>query len=428
VNLGSGVSISQHLGQNVALYNGDCLAVMRTLPDNSVDSVITDPPYGLSAPPDIAVVLNHWLNDEEYLHSAKGFMNSAWDSFVPGPLVWKEVFRVLKPGGHLVAFAGSRTHDLMGMSIRLAGFEIRDSISWVSAQGMPKSLNVQKALAKQGNEDADNWTGFGTALKPASEPITVARKPLAGTVTANVLAHGTGALNIDGCRTSMSDADAANINAKHAGMDPATYERQPGTSLNLSVNPMALKQAEAHADGRWPTNFILSHSPDCGSDDNLWSCTPECPIPELDAQSGQSTSTSGKHRASKPRDGVFNGANSGLSTATGPEYDDAGGASRFFPTFVFGAKAKKHERPNVEGVAHSTVKPLSVMRWLVRLITPPGGVVLEPFGGSGTTAEAAILEGFDCIIIERETDFCSLIEQRMSKHPAKRPQDDVEAS
>ena len=456
--------ISKYLDNTVALYHGDCLEVMKKLTDNSVDSIVCDPPYGLSAPPDVAVVLNHWLNDEEYKHSSKGFMNADWDSFVPGPLVWKEAFRVLKPGGYLLAFSGSRTHDLMGMSIRLAGFEIRDNIAWLHAQGFPKSLDVAKAIDKKAGADrpivgttasggfahvnannkshgyrpnayneagnairsddpvtdeAQTWSGWGTALKPAMEPITVARKPLQGTVAANVLEYGTGAINIDASRVAMSKADAKNINAKHAGMNADEYERAPGVSLNLSVNPMKLKPASAHDKGRFPANVILSHAEDCGTTEMHGSCVDGCPVAELDSQSGTSVSRVGKPRASKNRqNAVFSDKTTGFSTTTGPEYDDNGGASRFFSAFRFESKAKKKEKPVVNGISHVTVKPLMLIRHLTRMVTPPGGVTLDPFGGSGTTAEAAILEGFDCIIVEREADFCALIEERLSKHAA----------
>lgn len=402
----------------VSLHAGDCLDVLRTLDDCSVDSVVTDPPYGLSDPPDLAVVLGHWLADTEYTHTGSGFMSAQWDSFVPGPAVWRECLRVLKPGGHLLAFAGSRTHDLMGTSIRLAGFEIRDAIMWVNAQGMPKGMDLDKAIAKKDPDRAGEFEGWRTALKPAHEPITVARKPLDGTVINNVMTYGTGGLNIDSGRVQMSQADRDKINAKHAGMDADAYERAAGTTLGLSVRPLALKAAQAHDAGRFPTNLVLSHAPECGLTPD--ECVSVCPVAVMDAQSGQSTSKKGKPRSSKPRDGVFNEQVSGLSTTTGPEYDDAGGASRFFPVFRFEAKALKVGRPVIirpDGtkVAHTTVKPLDLMRWLVRLVTPPGGIVLDPFAGSGTTVEAALLEGFSCVAVEREPDYVDLVSVRVDR-------------
>lgn len=418
------------------LFHGDCLQVLRAdengydydlgygtrrlIPDNSIDAVVTDPPYGLSSPPNIAEVLDHWMNDGHYEHGSKGFMGAAWDSFVPGPAVWRECYRVLKPGGHLLAFAGARTHDLMGMAIRLAGFEIRDSIFWTYAQGMPKSLDIPKALAKAGAENPEEWTGWGTNLKPAQEPITVARKPLDGTVVNNVREHGVGGLNINACRTQMSQNDRDKINAKHAGMDTAAYERKPGASLNLSVNPLALKPAQAHDLGRWPTNVIMSHSLWC--DEDTGECVDGCPIKVMDDQSGVSTSRKGKPRGKKerPDDAVFGAKTSGLSGQTGPEYNDNGGASRFFPVFRFQQKALAKERPQVvlpDGtvIKHSTVKPLDLMRWLLRLVTPAGGTVLDPFGGSGTTGEAAIAEGFECVMVELEDRHIPLIASRFGR-------------
>ncbi|MDI5633267.1 site-specific DNA-methyltransferase, partial [Salmonella enterica subsp. enterica serovar Anatum] len=175
------------------VINMECLIGMRMmLADNSIDAVVTDPPYGLSKQPDMNEVLRHWLNGDDYVHTGNGFMGKYWDSFVPGPSIWKEVFRVLKPGGHLLAFFGTRTYDLGTLAIRLAGFEIRDQIDWVYGSGFPKSLDVSKAMGDE------QWQGWGTALKPAHEPICVARKPLVGTVSENILQFGTGGMNIDG--------------------------------------------------------------------------------------------------------------------------------------------------------------------------------------------------------------------------------------
>jgi site-specific DNA-methyltransferase (adenine-specific) len=395
----------------VTLHHGDCLDVLRTLPDCSVDSVVTDPPYSLS------------------------FMGRSWDAhenpqaFQRWCTEWaSECLRVLKPGGHMVAFGGPRTWHRLAAAVEDAGFEIRDSIAWLYGSGFPKSMNVAKAITGtqlghggnsgairratmgddyepsgvRGNRDgvtrrsdtgmadrdlaltpeAQQWQGWGTALKPAFEPIVVGRKPLAGTVAANVLAHGTGALNIDACRVG----DEVRVN-------PAAGNKPGGASLHMSERGMPAGADSTLASGRWPTNVLLD----------------DTQAAELDRQSGTSTSRVGKPRGAAAGDGW------GM-TSTGAEYADTGGASRFFPTFRYEAKAPTSERPrSADGTAHPTVKPLDLMRWLVRLVTPPGGVVLEPFAGSGTTAEACVVEGFRCIAIEREADYLPLIVGRLSK-------------
>ena len=586
----------------VTLWHGDCLAVLRTLPDASVDAVVTDPPYGLE------------------------FMGKEWDSFKPsgarirerdgdgwpGSTSWKisrpdsysagapfqqwcfewatECLRVLKPGGHMLAFGGTRTWHRLACAIEDAGFEIRDSIAWMYGSGFPKSLDVSKAIDKAAGAErevvgidpryvgmsdkakralgalgheasptgfsgdpsivtapataaARTWQGWGTALKPshepvlvackplslslilarigsqldaledtwqalevapttrtgeaadspartdtspsgsaerinsntasswracwaelcdltststtettsrmttdlrtlssslsrlmaestppsgtsqpgwtstatavdnllasvvcglratlalsvvdpatsstpptslgaagsgpAFEPVVVARKPLTGTVAGNVLEHGTGALNVDATRIG-TDEDTSRKPAA-VGDTSAPF----GRGVEMGGN--------GHASGRWPANVILD----------------EDQAAVLDEQSGESLSRIGKPRAADSGDGW------GM-TATGAEYDDLGGASRFF----YVAKADASERPKVDGVMHPTVKPLALMRWLVRLVTPPGGTVLEPFAGSGTTVEACLLEGFRCIAIEKGAEYLPLIEARIHR-------------
>ena len=240
--------------------------------------------------------------------------------------------------------------------------------------------------------------GLGTALKPAWEPIVLARKPLEGAVAANVLAHGTGALNVDGCRVGAGlFVPGGGSNLPSGGIMGRKNSGKPSTA--------------GHTSGRWPANVVLGHTPDCdviyegrGEIRLEGPCAPGCPVAELDRQSGEPSS-----RVGKPR-GAAHGEGWGM-TATGAEYADTGGASRFF----YVAKAPTSERPRVGGIAHPTVKPLDLMRWLVRLVTPPGGTVLEPFAGSGTTAEACVLEGFQCIAIEREADYLPLITSRLDK-------------
>lgn len=483
-----------------AVYLGDCLDVLRALPDESVDAVVTDPPYGLSNtdPAHVVEALGKWLGgDRTFLPSTGGgFMGKAWDSFVPPPAVWDEALRVLKPGGHLLAFAGSRTQDLMGLSIRLAGFDVRDNIAWLYGSGFPKSMDVSKAIDKhldikpapdltlewdfttwarstgvtaqamneatgsgmgshyltaksqpqiptrialealrplfdeipQWVEDvvdlrdgeklaaaerqksarfleeiwgdapekvsatdaAREWEGWGTALKPAHEPIIVARKPFSGTVAANVLAHGTGALNIDATRVETTDS-TARVRTRNEAM-PGDDRTNSGKGAMYA--PGHTFVSETHGLGRWPANVMLDESQAAA----------------LDAQTGVSKSVRGIV-TSKP--GSIFGGGAGLpSTTSEYGYNDQGGASRFF----YVAKAPTSERPkDADGNGHSTVKPLALMRQLVRLVTPPGGVVLEPFAGSGTTIEAAILEGFRVIGIEREVDYWPLIRQRIAR-------------
>ncbi|QBP31352.1 DNA methylase [Mycobacterium phage Dulcie] len=324
--------------RNVDLRLGDCRDILTELEDASVDAILTDPPYELA------------------------FMGKKWDNsgIAFDVEMWEQCLRVLKPGGHLLAFGGSRTWHRLAVAIEDVGFEIRDSIAWLYGSGFPKSLDVSKAIDKAAGAEREvrQWQGWGTTLKPAFEPIVVARKPLVGTVAANVLEHGTGALNIDACRI--------------------------GT-----------------AQGRWPTNVVL--------DDTQAS--------ELDAQTGIQKSGTAVQRnggGQKIFGGIAGGENSaGARPDAG--YNDEGGASRFFPVFKYQAKAPTKERPKVDGAAHPTVKPLALMRWLVKLATPPGGVVLDPFAGSGTTVEACLLEGFDCIAIENEADYIPLIEHRISR-------------
>lgn len=379
------------------VIGGDCLTVLRDMESESVHAIVTDPPYGLSQVDSakLTTALTAWVNgDRENVPNGKGFMGKEWDAFVPPPAVFDECMRVLKPGGHMLVFAGSRTVDLMGLSIRLAGFEIRDTLQWLYGSGFPKSMDVSKSLDKLAGAErpvigkskrhgggivgagssyevspvvpditapatdaAREWEGWGTALKPAAEPIILARKPLSSTVARNVLAHGTGGINVDGCRVPTGE---------NRSRPPRTanelYGGGKGTNLTAS---------ESHDAGRFPANVLLSHSEDCTDDQcELW-----CPVVHLDAQSE--------------------------------------GASRFFPSFRYQAKAPKSERPKVDGVSHPTVKPLALMRWLVRLITPPGGTVLDPFAGSGTTLQAAQEEGFDSIGIERDEDYMKLISERL---------------
>jgi site-specific DNA-methyltransferase (adenine-specific) len=382
---------------SLALHLGDALTVLRRMPDASVDAVICDPPYALRDLPVELIVeaLGEWLSgNREFVPAGKGFMSREWDRFVPPPAAWDECLRVLKPGGRLLAFAAPRTADLMGISIRLAGAEIRDSIMWAFGSGFPKGKQQ---------------------LKPAHEPIVLACKPLSGTVAANVLEHGTGALNIDGCRVAWDPKSLAADTARRQ------QPRCDITGGRLLGGESGGFQGEASSPaGRWPTNVLLSHPPLLDADGYpvgdacAQGCVDGCPVAEMDAQSG--VRTSGKMRAGVER-ANRDGWSGSMPATTGAEtYGDTGGASRFFPVFRYEAKAPAHERPRLaDGTVWPTVKPLALMSWLAKLVCPPGGLILDPFAGTGTTLEAAALESFRAIGVERDQAAADLAVARLSK-------------
>lgn len=446
----------------VRLIHGDCLEALATLEPDSVHAIVTDPPYGLS------------------------FMGQHWDHAVPGVEYWRACYRVLKPGGHCLAFAGTRTYHRMACAIEDAGFDIRDMVTWHYGSGFPKSHDVSKAIdraagttgsygapksaahagwidrgAMRGGEGhegyqrpwmkdeaavdrnarryepatdaAKQWNGWGTALKPASEPIVFARKPLCGTVAENVLAHGTGALNIDGCRIEFEETPDAATNPlyrasngyKHAGNDDSG-------SNSYSVKGRG-EPSIAHQNGRWPAN--VCHD---GSEEVL------AGFPQSEGQQGDV-------RGTEPSE-CHNGVYSGPRKREGIEYvsrNDSGSAARFF----YCAKATTADRDDglidlalrnqitwqtgnsASGEAsnwskdrntgrrntHPTVKPTALMQWLVRLVTPPGGIVLDPFMGTGSTGRGCVMEGFDFIGIEREAPYVELARLRIAAAAKKAP-------
>jgi site-specific DNA-methyltransferase (adenine-specific) len=298
----------------INLMYGDCLDRLKDLDDNSVDSIVTDPPYGLSKEPDMIEVLKHWMNGDDYVHNSKGFMGKDWDSFVPGPSIWKECLRVLKPGGHMIAFFGTRTYDMGVLSIRIAGFEVRNQLAWVFGSGFPKSLNISKAIDKAAGaerkvigtkirgsvekakntgvtmaaadanknnkaifgygveeitvpetDEAKYWEGWGTDLKPAFEPIVLARKPLSEkTVAANVLKWGTGGINIDDCRVPANgdnlgggSKDKHNFAGKDGWDRPWMHDEE---KVKQNKQDRLAKVEKAEQLGRFPANLILSYS------------------------------------------------------------------------------------------------------------------------------------------------------------------------
>ena len=408
------------------LLFGDCLDVLSSVGDCSVDSVVCDPPYGLS------------------------FMGKRWDYDVPSVAIWRECLRVLKPGGYLLAFAGSRTQHRMAVNIEDAGFEIRDMIAWVYGSGFPKSHNVSCSIDKMaghGNrgraiptvgsyqssdvdqenkltsnpvgpyvaktDEAKRWAGYGSALKPSIEPITVARKPLDGTIAENVLKWGTGAMNIDGCRVPMDQGDFDNLSR---GVD--VIRERGGSMDNSWKNSSDLSGANpANPLGRWPANFIHDGSQEVL---NLFP----------DAKGGSWVNTDGARHFNN------NGKKTG-HVASGRSDASSGSAARFF----YCSKSSKADRNEgcediepkqysydgrdtpIENAYqrngsqannfHPTVKPTDLMRYLCRLVTQPGGVVLDPFMGSGTTGKAAIREGFEFIGCEMDLEYYKIATARI---------------
>lgn len=389
---------------------GDCLELLRRMPDSSVDSIVTDPPYGLS------------------------FMGKKWDYDVPATEVWVECLRVLKPGGHLLAFAGTRTQHRMAVRIEDAGFEIRDMIAWVYGSGFPKSRNI-------GN-DVDGMDGWGTALKPSMEPITFARKPLAEkTIGANVVAFGVGALNIDGCR--IETIDSLNGGAySEKGRQSVSGSLRQGSGMN-SVGASAGEYVQPA--GRWPANLIHD-----GSDEVL-AAFPDAPG-QLAAASTSDTQRAGQNVYGNMKRGRGSEASAssenigvvGFHMRPGARRLDSGSAARFF----YCAKTSRKDRnegllssdaPAVakdatmrdcetaewstrNGNSHPTVKPTDLMAYLLRLVTPAGGVALDPFMGSGSTGKAAMREGFQFIGCEIDEQYAAIARARID-HEITRQQE-----
>ena len=411
---------------STTLHHGDCRDVLRTIPDNSIDSVVTDPPYAL-----VSIVKRFGSpnaapakGNDAYMRASAGFMGKTWDTGETAFSVefWAEVLRVLKPGGHVAAFGASRGYHRMACAIEDAGFEIRDSLMWVYGAGFPKSQNVSLTLDKKAgaighlaksfnmkgggdrsDEFAENgrdfsirhqpatdaareWQGWGTALKPAFEPIVLARKPLSeSTVAANVLRWRTGALNIDGCRIETTEA----LKGSSVQNDMRGGKFASGHHPNCGDIP-AFRQS---ALGRWPAN--VCHD---GSDEV---------VAAFPNSNGQNGSVSGGKPSSLTKN-VFSARN---RVAFGNR-NDTGSAARFF----YSAKASKADRA---GSKHPTVKPISLKEWLAVLITPPGGTILDPFAGSGTTGAAARNKGFNCVLIEREAEYVADIRRRLQMSAAR---------
>lgn len=362
------------------IIHGDCRATLPTLDADSVDAVVTDPPYHLTTGKKggTGIASLNLNSPAGRARISTGFMGKEWDGgdIAFRPELWAEVLRVLKPGGHVAAFGASRGYHRMACAIEDAGFEIRDSLMWVYGTGFPKSHSMREIDRPE----------LGTALKPAFEPIVLARKPLSEkTVAANVLRWGTGALNIDGCRVEATDSQLAE---KYASVQKAG----PRENSIYGSDSRDRAGSAPHVNGRWPANVVHD-----GSDEVVGA------FPDT---------TSG---AMKREVGAYKGENvtTFLRGRSGPhnQHGDSGSAARFF----YSAKASRADRA---GSKHPTVKPIALMQWLARLITPPGGTVLDPFAGSGTTGAACDKEGFDCVLIEREAEYVADIRRRLGVNAA----------
>ena len=378
------------------VYHGDCLEVMATLDAASVDAIVSDPPYGLS------------------------FMGKGWDHGVPGAEFWTEALRVAKPGAHLLAFGGTRTYHRLACAIEDAGWEIRDCVMWVYGSGFPKSHDVSKAIDKAAGaepiktgkfkrasiqrngtdetwdagafashpedtkqveitepatEAARQWSGWGTALKPAWEPIIVARKPLVGTVAENVLTHGTGGINVDGCRVGTTKDVPASESTRSGYMKGWNGGHSAGDGFNPNV-------------GRWPANLIHDGSEEVvgltGSAARFFYCAKASKADRAEGCEGLPQTIKQSVAHGDKRHGTLPYTNE-----------------------------PREMKPRPRGNHHPTVKPTDLMRYLCRLVTPPGGVVLDPFTGSGSTGKGAVLEGFRFIGIEREAEYVEIAKARI---------------
>lgn len=444
------------------IYHEDCLETLKRFPDNYFHSIVTDPPYGLSKHIDPMEVMKAWVNNEDYKAKGKGFMGNEWDNFVPQPKIWKECLRVLRPGGYLLAFSSTRTYDWMAMALRFGGFEVVDTIMWVYGNGMPKFHNIGKNIDKKfGNErevtgkydsrgkidaskrgknkerkesnsifatktgevditkpaskEAEKWEGFNPTVKPAVEPIVMARKPIEGTYVDNVLKWGCGALNTRDCRVDRSDGSK-------------TWDKPKGGCWKPSEDNDAKQVTNTSS---WCANLMHDGSEEV-----------ERLFPNTKSGARSSTHKVGNENGMMQNHGIY-----GKMKAVNFKDADAdeGSASRFFAKFpfeeadriIYTGKAKPSEkqkglekfekkevgtyaqdewsRKNMNSNTHPTVKPLKLMRYLVRLVTPPEGICYEPFGGSGTTGVACILEGLKFVMSEREAEYVPIAKARVAE-------------
>lgn len=474
------------------VFHGNNIELLRKYPDNYFDSVVTDAPYGLGKEPNVLKMLEAWITKGFMEVKGGGFMGHEWDSFVPQPNFWKEVFRVLKHGGHVICFFGTRTYDWGVMAMRIAGFEIRDQLQWIYGSGFPKSMDIGKQIDKiHGNErkvigyspnqqDFSNnkgsmmnksnrkhskriavetaitkgesdWEGWGTALKPSHEPIVLARKPVEKglNVAQNVLKNGVGGINIEASRIGEET-----LKPQKAGKG---FNKVKGFGNSTSLSDEANEVTTPERDGRFPSNVIFSHSLECKESyiktgdkiESIFECHESCAIKNLDSQSGVLKSGKMTPEHIRHTDGSLNGiyGKFDINHKLSETYGDEGGASRFF----YVAKASQLERnfglqnfepqkagslnfrnPSASGRSedaqsvkdmggitanrqnyHPTVKPVKLMQYLVRLVTPENGICLDPFSGSGTTGVACKIDGFDYVGMEMQEEFVPISQQRI---------------
>jgi site-specific DNA-methyltransferase (adenine-specific) len=425
---------------------GACLEILRKIPDNTFDATVMDPPYGIgNRDPKPQEILTYLMGAD--LNTGGDFMGKDWE--IPSVLVWKEIYRVMKPGAHLLCFGGTRTWDLISMGARMAGFEKMPSIAenhaglqWIQSQGMPKSRNVSKDIDdKLGSPrdaksppitpEAQEWAGAGTGLKPTWEPVLVFVKPLSEkTIAANVLKHGTGVIHIDATRVRHSSKADFEDHKKQV----EAVQKRGGVRGNSWKNSSDLSGAnDVSLLGRWPPDVVFTHSPGCRrsvvQEAVMWVCAEGCPVAELDRQSGNRPSTltgradpnvahdhPGEDKTSKS---LFLGERKHLSTV----YADGGGISRVFPQFeedvvpfFYTGKASKRE-VSLDGEIendHPTKKPLALMRWLIRLVARKGALILDPYCGSGSTLHAAYEERVRYTGIEKDPHNHEIATKRMA--------------
>lgn len=365
-------------------YLGDCFDVLIGMEDKTFSCCVTDPPYGLGKQPDTIKLIEAWLADK-HIDNGRGFMGKKWDAFVPPPRVWKQVLRVLKPGAFLLCFSGTRNIDIMGLSLRMAGFEIRDMVGWIYGEGMPTgNVNVATHVTKKGG-DGEAWRGYGTRLMPTIEPIIVARRPVEGTLADNILKYGTGALHIRAARISREDVESLYMPAKKKNYDYNLPQFQNSAVVG-SVNKDCL-------EGGWPRNVIFDEE---AMDD----------LPQNVQRYFYSVKVKRAEREAGCEDLPYKTPSEILGRkegSAGLKYASAGAAR------CGGARNY-----------HPTLKPVALMRYLCKLACPEGGNILDPFMGAGSTGIAAHAEGFDFVGIEQDEQYKQIADTRLAHWKGKK--------